>query len=262
MSSWYILPTACSAVFKKQLHQSKSSTTALNVELYKLKEESKAAIRDALDQSLPSEQAQTHQNIIEEIKRNREEIIELKKELTNNTDSVLKETAKFISYADGVGTQMSSPSPTPIKMAKSIVSELNNEDRRKNIILYGIEEDANNKQQWIKDMFDDIEFPGVNFGFEPIGAVKEGENRPIRIRLSNKTIASNILSISHKLKGAGHSHLYIAPDRTYMERKAREALVTKLKVKIKEDPATKWCIRAGKIVQNGLWSANRSTDAI
>ena len=88
----------------KKLHMSLAST---NVELNTLKEESKAAMSDVLNQSMEKDENQGATLVIEEVRRNRAEIIELKREIKDQTTSVREETAKFKSYAQAAQNKVS-----------------------------------------------------------------------------------------------------------------------------------------------------------
>lgn len=245
-------PDSVDELAKKYKKKDYEQLIHLAFNMYSCIQEANTAIRDVLNQSLQNDGSKGTVLIIEEIKRNRAEIIELKHELSDQTKSVLEETANFKSYADAAWNKVSvKPNQFEAKkVVKTIVSEIKKQDRKKNLILYGLEENDNDKDQQIKEALDDIGFSGLNFELEPIGECKQGNSRPLRMRLSSEATVSNILRNAHRLK-TGASWLYLAPDRSYKERRARSDLVKKLREKIIEDPSTKWSIRSEEIVDNG-----------
>ena len=224
-----------------------SSLTSAKVELHTLQEQSKETISDLLNQSQDAVSTQPDSKctamIIEEIKQNRKEINDLK-------DSVLTEAAKVKSYAEAVGETIAVKSNKiqTKDVVKSLITEFKNNDRKKNLIVYGVDESDRPKLA-IDDAFADIGFIGLSFEIEPIGHLVEGKSRPMRVKLSCESTVNSLLRNAHRLKDIGYSNIFLAPERSYQERLARKELVRKLKENITAFPSKKWCIRNGKVVE-------------
>ena len=83
------------------------------------------------------------------------------------------ESAQFKSYAETVrknvaemGKQVAAKTQTK-KVVKSLVTELKKNDRKNNVIAYGVSP-QNCGKELFKDAFSDIGFRGVSFELEPI----------------------------------------------------------------------------------------------
>ena len=166
--------------------------------------------KEQSDRSLPTT-GTVSEKIIEEIRQNREEIQILKEDLVKKSDS---ESAQFKSYAETVrknvaemGKQVAAKTQTK-KMVKSLVTELKKNDRKNNVIAYGVNP-QNCGKALFKDAFSDIGFRGVSFDLEPIGESKEGKSRPIRVRFSHESTVKSILRHAHLLKTVGYMTICI-----------------------------------------------------
>ena len=150
-----------------------------------------------------------------------------------------------------------------------MVAEMKASDRRKNLVLYGVPvhvDNATRKPTYMEtsDIFKEIGFAGLQPNFVEILASKDFRfdddlipskiNCTIRVQFPYEMIAAKVLKNAWRLKASdAYKTVFIAPDRTYQERKDRAELVEQLKRNIYEQPSTKWAIRRGKVVASGGW---------
>ena len=252
------------------------------LDLIKPIEEACSSLSISTTSTLHTPDTPQHDNleIIKEIRRNRDEITStilnlgcrLQDDLKNKTEvladlksdfgnkiniqtsTLQAESAQFKSYAEILGKNVAEmgkkvASKTQTKeVVKSLVTELKKNDRKTNVIVYGVEP-QNCGKALFKDAFSDIGFRGLSFEIEPVGESKEGKLRPIRVRFAHESTVKILLRNAHMLKSVGYANMYMAPDRSYKERLAHTELIKKLKEKIAKDPSSKWGIRDGEIVK-------------
>ena len=133
------------------------------------------------------------------------------------------------------------------RVVKKVVSE---EDRSKNLIVYGVEESKSEDVDVI--VADIMEIVGEKPRIverRRIGLPRSGRQRPIRVTLTSGDVVQQILRKSGNLKkSANHSRTYIESDKTVSERAEHRKLVDELKKKIESDPQQYHCIRQKKII--------------
>jgi len=136
---------------------------------------------------------------------------------------------------------------TPLRKS---VSQLEEKDKKKNIVVYGIPE--NNPEK-----YNDLELLITNLGsklgmvFDFDHAFRLGKNkgtgRPILIRLMRTRDKFRIFENRSKLKG---TNIYINEDLTESERKKNSLLLKKAKELRQSNPYSKTIIRTGKLIFN------------
>ena len=261
------------------LYESKRQLEDLNRHVVKaastLKEQDRRI--HELDSSLEDKEHAEHSainNIMAEVKKNGDHIVQIKAMIEENEGKLVTEAQKVSTYAEALqktnGVNKEKSTIQHANVAKRVVSELKATDRKKNLVLYGVS--GTYKDSGRIDYNDDIEdiligtgFPGLQLDsvellkpvLHEIPDDTEGESLitcTVRIQLPNEAIASRILKNASRLKDSRlHYNVFIAPDRTPEELKARARLVKQLKLKIKQEPTTKWVIRNDGVVSAGEW---------
>ena len=140
--------------------------------------------------------------------------------------------------------------PSKIKAVVKKVTE--EEDRSRNLILYGLDENENEDNEMlgngVMSVFENLEEKPAVLNCYRVGTDKSSP-RPIKIILYSSDMVRQILSKSRLLKEVrGYEELYLCPDRTYSERVAHRKLVETLKKTREEVPGKVHFIRNNKIV--------------
>ena len=185
--------------------------------------------------------------------KSQEQLLEIKNETVETFQSTLKSEMK--SYRDVCASSISTV-PSPVitsKALSSVVKEVVSvEDRRKNIMLYGVKEDNSTEPDVaVSNVFDEIgEKPPVSNCVRVGKQNSSGRPRPIKVTLKSSEAAMKIQRKAKVLKNSpATSQVFIAPDRTREERAERRKLVVILKEKIRNNPSQHYYI-AGKEVRS------------
>ena len=113
------------------------------------------------------------------------------------------------------------------KVVKSVVQE---EDRSKNVIIFGLQErKGENVEKRVEEIFQDI-------GLKPklqaarVGKVsKEATKRPVKVTLASSSLVYEALCQARKLRHSEKfSKVFVRPDRSEEERARDKALVQEL----------------------------------
>ena len=157
------------------------------------------------------------------------------------------------SYSDAViSADTKSTSKPVMKSIKRAVEEVvQAEDRNKNVIVFGMKEDA--KEITGEKVDELLEHLGTKPRHESvrIGVKKDAaENpRPIKVSLASSAHVFQLLRAARSLRHSeSYKDVFVCPDRTVDERKARKEAVIELKKKLLDDPTNKHYIRGGKVV--------------
>jgi hypothetical protein len=173
------------------------------------------------------------------------EIRNLKSEVTDTVKSGI------VSYSEAVKKSSSCSAAVPPenlqKMLKKVVED---EDRSKNLMIFGLDECADDKlNESVVEVLETLEEKPKVETVCRIGAVKVGYRRPVKIVFRNSEIVHQILLKSKKLKNiANFRSVFLAPDRCPEERKKHRELILQLKEKRKVDSNKRHVIRNGQIV--------------
>ena len=197
-------------------------------------------------------------------------IISLQKELlsTKNEQLDLLQTSVGAAVKSSVQTEMksysdaltaksvelkSTVSKPEMKSIKRAVEEVvQAEDRNKNVIVFGMKEDDG---EMIGGKVDKL---FEHLGTKPrhecvrIGVKKKDaavKPRPIKVSMASSAHVLQILRAARSLRHSeSFKNVFVCPDRTVDERKARKEAVTALQKRIADDPDNKHYIRGGKVV--------------
>ena len=138
-------------------------------------------------------------------------------------------------------------SPEALKrVVQAVVEE---EDRSKNIMLFGLKEDKN---ETLSDKVDEV---FVSVGEKPsfvatrIGKKSADKTRPVKITLTSNGLVNQILYKSKRLRTVeALKSVFMSPDMSPDERARHKQLVMDLKLKISDQPERRHYIRQGQIV--------------
>ena len=163
--------------------------------------------------------------IVDQVKRNTEEMSELSKELNNISLGVSSDDK---SYADAVGQKSNqvhrrgkvAPLPASANALKAAVKTMfHDEDRKKNLILFGLgEEDDESLKDKVSEVLLEVNQKPQLRQVVRLGQ-PTGRCRPVRVSLESSDTVHSILKESTKLKSSTvYSKVFISPDRTPEER--------------------------------------------
>ena len=132
------------------------------------------------------------------------------------------------------------------KVVKSVVQE---EDRTRNVIIFGLAEEKN---EYVSDQVQEV---FAEIGLKPVlQASRVGKTsnvkskRPVNVSLSSASTVYQILSQVKKLRqSAKFKNVFVRPDRSEEERASDRLLVQELVKKREAEPGKVHYIRAGTI---------------
>ena len=196
------------------------------------------------------------QNTVVNVQR---ELLNCKTEQLQSFQTAVKATvqntvqAEIKSYSSAVAQKAHSPAFTPETLKKVVQNVVEEEDRSKNRMIFGLEEDDGELlADKVCDVFQVLEEkPRVEA--TRVGKKVSGKVRPVKVILSSSTIAHQIRMKSRKLRSVDkHKNVFICPDRTLDQRDEHRQLVIDLKRKYSEEPSKQHFIKSGRV-----WSVDK-----
>ena len=159
--------------------------------------------------------------------------------------------AEIKTYSDVVKESTSGQTQITSETLKSVVKNtMQEEDRSKNLIVFGLVEQENEDlQSSIGEVFSQL-------GVKPISDLsrvgKSGNKerpRPVKVVLSCASTARSVLYQARKLKNSEKfKSVFIRPDRTLEERATHKQLIEEVKNRRKFDPGKKHFIKGGQVI--------------
>ena len=183
------------------------------------------------------------------LKCQEEQLSSMRTTVVTSVQSAVQQEIK--SYSAAV-KQNSGPALTPDSLQKVVIKAIEEEDRSKNLMVYGLvdEEDERIDEKVSEILLELDEKPSISacrIGTKCPGTTSSC--RPVKVSLSSSTSARQILLKARKLKQIERlKSVYICPDRSPEERAARKRLVADLKKVAAEQPDRQHFIREGKVV--------------
>ncbi len=195
-----------------------------------------------------------YQNLKDEKITDQKSIIVLQNKLIEKNEAaitLMQTTAKneIKSYSAAV-TKTCSSVLTPKKIQAAVKKVSENNDRSKNLIIYGVkEEESEVLEQRVVEILGEVdEKPRVQDCCR-IGLNKEQQCRPIKFSLSSHEHVTQVLRKSKMLRTKeGFKSVYICPDRSVEERRAFKKLLEELKKSRDAEPNKVFYIKNNKIV--------------
>ena len=169
----------------------------------------------------------------------------------SSVESNLKE--QFKSYSEAVAenvmvcpTEGLTDPATLKKVVKSVVKE---EDRSKNVIIFGLaENEGENLEESVNEVFEQIGLKPTLQACRVGRVIKEKSKRPVKVSLSSSCAVHQVLSQVRKLRqSARFSKVYVRPDRSEEERIQDKLLVHELLKRRESEPGKLHFISAGTI---------------
>ena len=170
------------------------------------------------------------------------------KEELKSVESTVQSTvqSQMISYSKTCSAALSQK-----KIQSAVKSATDKEDRRKNLVIYGVSETPGEE---ILDKASEIllevgEKPSVKDCCR-IGRKNGDAPRPVKLCLSSSDIAQQVLRKARLLRmKEGYKSVYICPDRTVEERRAYKKLVEELRTVRRAEPDKFFTIKNNKVVR-------------
>ena len=142
-----------------------------------------------------------------------------------------------------------SPRTDAKEVIRSVAQE---EDRRNNVIIFGVQErEKDNLRNCVKEVFDEMRVrPDIRKICSVVKKSSESSSRPINVRVSSASTASLILGQARLLRNSEVQRLrsvFVKPDRTKEEREERRSLVQDMKQRRTSEPNKRHYIRGGAV---------------
>jgi hypothetical protein len=188
-----------------------------------------------------------------------EKVLDCKEQQLAAVQTVVKTTVEdsvkeqFKSYSDIVQVcQPESPSLSPEVLKKVVQSVVQQEDRSRNLMVFGIPETENeNLSERIQDVFQEIGMKPTLETVSRLGKVskeKTKRERPVKVTLSSPSVAHQILSQARRLRESENfGSVFVRPDRSEEEREQNRLLVQELHKKRTDEAGKRHFIKGGTI---------------
>jgi hypothetical protein len=157
------------------------------------------------------------------------------------------------SYSAALTANQKSAPPAIKTLTKAIKQVVQEEDRIKNIRVFGLPEGVvEDTNAAIDKVFECVgEKPrheSVRIGLKT-SEVQTVRHRPVKVKLADSSHVIQILRSAKKLKETdNYGSVFLSPDRSPEERKLRREAVASLKQKLTAEPDDRHFIRDGKVV--------------
>ncbi len=207
-------------------------------------------------EELQSEKLTNQQKIIDLqdklIVKKDEELANVQKTVQSTVQSTVQ--CELKSYSSAL-TNTCSKALAPNRMKAALKSVAEEEDRSRNMIIYGLKEQkGENLEERVLEVLEHLDEKPRLVSFCRMGkAVADGGPtvKPIKFTLAGRDHVRQILAKSRKLKEVeGYSAVYVCPDRTAENRMAYRKLVEELKIKQSNDQTKTYIIKNNKIVSS------------
>ncbi len=209
----------------------------------------------ALIDQMKSDQISFQKRIIEL----QEEVIAGKSDQLSSVQATVKDTVQTTvktelnSYSEAVlkGPSNSVTTITQQQIKNAVKSAVKEDDRSKNMMLFGItEETGENLEKIVQEVCEKLdEKPVFTSECVRVGVSKKpGYVRPVKVSMRSSETVKRILSKAKQLKEtANFNKVFLSYDRTKEERLELQKLVIELKQIRKDDPERQHFIRNNKI---------------
>ena len=157
--------------------------------------------------------------------------------------------AELKSYSSVVAEKSQSPAISSKALKQVVQTVVEEEDRNKNLMVFGIPEDdtQENLADKVLEVFQALgEKPRIEVS--RVGNKMAGKVRPIKVSLRCGLIVHQILAKARKLRAVEkHKFVFVCPDRSPDQRAEHRQLVRDLKEKRSEDSNKRHFIKSGQI---------------
>ena len=183
----------------------------------------------------------------EQWKCNREQFQSLQTTVKSTVQKTMQSEMK--SYSSAL-TENSPPAIfSPETLKKVVQAVVEEEDRSKNLMLFGLEEELNETlSNKVSEVF-------VSVGEKPsflalrVGKRSASKTRPVKVTLTGNGPVNQILMKARRLRTVeAYKSVFLSPDRSPDERTQHRQLILDLKQKVAQQPDKKHFIRQGQII--------------
>ena len=210
-------------------------------------------VRDlrAANELLKTELLESQSTVIkiqsEQWKCNREQFQSLQTTVKSTVQETMQSEMK--SYSSAL-TENSPPAIfSPETLKKVVQAVVEEEDRSKNLMLFGLEEELNETlSNKVSEVF-------VSVGEKPsflalrVGKRSASKTRPVKVTLTGNGSVNQILMKARRLRTVeAYKSVFLSPDRSPDERTQHRQLILDLKQKVAQQPDKKHFIRQGQII--------------
>ena len=197
----------------------------------------------------------------DQVVSNQNSVINLQKELldckemqlstvTSSVASSVQETVKaeLRSYSAVVSNGQTESSITPANISSVVKRVVEEEDRGRNIMLFGLKEENNEVLEEKVNAVMEIIGEKPKMEACRIGKSTSQKPRPIKVTLSSSLFVTQILSKARRLKeNTTYSSVFLSPDRSHDQRAEYRVLIADLKQRRLDEPNKRHFIRDGVI---------------
>ena len=194
---------------------------------------------------------------LQEDKINRQaHVLELQRELISRRDQEIKAVQstvqKEVKTFSAVVEKNCSVALSTKKIEAAVRKVADEEDRSRNVIVYGVEESEDEKlEEKVETILQEIGEKPLVRDCVRVGFKKSDGNlsRPIKFTLKNSDHVAQVLRNARKLHTKeGYKTVYICPDRTADERRAHKRLLEELREKRTSEPHRVHVIKFNRVV--------------
>ncbi|KAL5259423.1 hypothetical protein ACHWQZ_G009758 [Mnemiopsis leidyi] len=205
------------------------------------------AANDLLKTELLESQSKVIEIQDELLKCNREKFQSLETTVKSTVQNTMQSEMK--SYSSAL-TENAQPAVISSDVLKKVVQAVvEEEDRSRNIMLFGLDEEKN---ETLSNKVDEIFVPvgeKPSFVASRVGKISGSNRRPVKVTLTCNGSVNQILAKAKRLRTVvKFKSVFLSPDRSPDERTQHRNLVLELKQRISELPDKKHYIRDGHIV--------------
>ena len=171
------------------------------------------------------------------------------KQVTTVVNSAVDKGIRSYSQIVSETIEKSVPVFTEDKLKKVVQEAVSYDDRSKNIIVFGLAEEKSEALDCkLTELFEEIE-EKPSFEAARVGLVSADKCRPVRVSFRNYDTVHRFLLKAKNLKSTtAYKKVYIAPDRTPMERAKHRETVIEMRRLASEDPERHYYIHGGHIL--------------
>ena len=169
----------------------------------------------------------------------------VEKTVQNTVEREIKSYSEAVSKSGSEG-----PIVTPEKLELAVKSAIKEEDRSRNVTVFGLREEAREQvENQVSEFFSELgEKPRIQASRIGKKSIDSTIIRPVKVVLPNSTAAHEVLQKAEFLKRIkARKTVFISPDRSADEREQRRNLVTELNRLITEQPNRYHFMRAGRV---------------
>ncbi len=203
------------------------------------------------------------ENLKSELIESQRTVVKLQQDLLDVKSEEIKSMSTVVDTAVQKGIQTysevtqslttSAPGFTAEKLKKVVQEAVADEDRSRNIVVFGMEEKTDEDlDSKITAIFEELsEKP--SFQATRVGKESDNKIRPVKVSLRSSDTVHQILVKAKQLRSTNtYRSVYIAPDRTPEERIKQRKLISEMKRLASEDSRKHYYVKSGRILSTDI----------